>query len=149
MTPDDTRYDGNDTRPIIPPPAYETPPTATRSGRKRFAAGVLTGALILGAGAGFGGAAAWEEWGSDDSTLGDSGPTGSQTSQVVDSEDTPAPEGSVEQVAAEALPSVVKIDVAGEVRGQQATGSGSGIVLSGDGAILTNAHVVEVAAVGG
>ncbi len=135
----------DDTRPIIPPPAYETPPAAAGPGRKRFAVGVLTAALVLGAGAGVGGAAAWEEWGPDDTTIGGTTSTGSETSQVVDSGDTPAPDGSVEQVATDVLPSVVKIDVAGEVQGRQATGSGSGIVLSEDGAILTNAHVVEVA----
>ncbi len=67
------------------------------------------------------------------------------TSQVVSSPDTPAADGSVEQVAAAVLPSVVKLDVS---NGQQA-GSGSGIILSSDGQILTNNHVAEVAGNGG
>ena len=43
------------------------------------------------------------------------------------------------------LPSVVKINVTGAA----GSGSGSGIILSEDGEILTNNHVVEVAADGG
>jgi putative serine protease PepD len=59
--------------------------------------------------------------------------------------DSPAPDGSVEDVANDVLPSVVKIDV---TSGSQ-QGSGSGIILSSDGTILTNNHVVEVAEDGG
>ena len=44
----------------------------------------------------------------------------------------------VEKVAAAVLPSVVKIDV----RTAQGGGSGSGVILSSDGQILTNNHVV-------
>ncbi|WP_094288363.1 S1C family serine protease [Mycobacterium lehmannii] len=53
-----------------------------------------------------------------------------------------APAGTVEEVAARVLPSVVqlKIDLGGEGP------SGSGIVLSDDGLILTNNHVVASAA---
>jgi putative serine protease PepD len=109
---------------------------------------VLVGALLLGGGAGVAGAAAWQEWGSDDAPT--SGGTDSAGSvPVVDTGDAPAADGSVEQVAAEVLPSVVKINVAGEVQGQPASGSGSGIILSEDGEILTNDHVVELASAGG
>jgi putative serine protease PepD len=52
------------------------------------------------------------------------------------------PAGSVEQVAAKVMPSVVKLQIDS---GRQ-SGEGSGIVLTSDGLILTNNHVVAVAA---
>jgi putative serine protease PepD len=53
--------------------------------------------------------------------------------------------GSVSEVAATVLPSVVSIEVSGN--GQ--AGEGSGVVISADGKILTNNHVVAAAADGG
>lgn len=53
-----------------------------------------------------------------------------------------APAGSVEQVSAKVLPSVVKL----QVETGQGREEGSGIVLSEDGLILTNNHVVASAA---
>jgi len=96
---------------------------------------VLAGALVVGGGAGLGGAALWSAL-EDEPT---SGGTTSTTAQVVDQGDADAPAGSVQQVAAKVLPSVVKI----EVSSAQGAGSGSGAILSADGVILTNAHVVE------
>ncbi len=51
------------------------------------------------------------------------------------------PAGSVEQVAAKVVPSVVKLEVD---LGRQSE-EGSGIILSSDGLILTNNHVVAAA----
>ena len=60
---------------------------------------------------------------------------------------TPAPHPpvTIEKVAQKLLPSVTQVNVAG---GGQA-GSGTGIIISSDGQILTNNHVVESAADGG
>jgi len=51
----------------------------------------------------------------------------------------------VEAVAKQVLPSVVKINVSGP----QGAGSGSGVIITSDGEILTNNHVVELAGNGG
>jgi putative serine protease PepD len=111
-----------------------------------FASGVVAAALLVGGGAGVGGAAAYTAWHDDGTASRSSSSAGTPTtSKVVDTPSTPAPEGSVQAVAAKVLPSVVKI----EVSGAQGAGSGSGIILSSDGQILTNNHVVELAGDGG
>ena len=120
------------------------PPVQRRPRRTGLAAAVVATALVAGGAAGVGGAAAWSAL--DDSGSSSAGsPDTRTTSQVVDTPDAAAPAGSVEQVAAKVLPSVVKIDVSGA----QGAGSGSGIILSSDGEILTNNHVVELAGNGG
>jgi putative serine protease PepD len=125
--------------------ATQTAPLSVQRRPRRvgLAAAVVATALVVGAGAGVGGAAAWTAL--DDNDAGAGRTDTASTSQVVDTPDSPAADGSVEQVAARVLPSVVEIDVSGA----QGAGSGSGIILSSDGEILTNNHVVELAGEGG
>ncbi|MDP2772601.1 MAG: trypsin-like peptidase domain-containing protein [Nocardioides sp.] len=127
-----------------PPPAPTSPPTPPRRGRAGFAAAVVGASLLVGGAAGVGGAAAWNAY-DEPAATSTADPTARTTSEVVSTPDIDAPEGSVEQVAASVLPSVVKLDVAGA----QGAGSGSGIILSSDGQILTNAHVADAAGEGG
>ena len=127
----------------LPNVAYEraVPPPAPIERKRRpgaFAAAVVAAALVVGAGAGVGGAAVWTSQ-NDANTASPSAPR--STSPVVDTPAAASGDGSIEQVAQTVLPSVVKIDVSG-AEGQ---GSGSGIILTSDGQILTNNHVAAVA----
>ncbi|MFC6154314.1 S1C family serine protease [Nocardioides yefusunii] len=104
--------------------------------RRGAAAGIALGSLVLGAVAGFGGAALYDAI--DDDASSTSGIT-SSSANVIDQGRSDAGTGTVESVAAKVLPSVVQIEVAGS----SGSGTGSGIVLSEDGRILTNNHVVD------
>ena len=129
-------------------PIWHSPPAPVEKPRRRagFAVAVVTASVLAGGAAGVGGAAAWDEWGTTEPAAVQATTT---TSPISDTSDDPAPapaaDGSVQAVAETVLPSVVKINVVGE----QESGSGSGIILSEDGRILTNHHVVEVAEDGG
>ena len=125
------------------PPAPAAAPTAPPArGRKGFAAAVVAASLVVGGAAGFGGAAAWSALDDDPASSGNDPAV--TTSQVVDTPEGELQPGSVQDVAETVLPSVVRIDV----RSGQGGGSGSGIVLSSDGQILTNEHVIAAAGEG-
>ena len=140
ITPPSDWSDHSDTPHAFGPPVGPPPPQRRR--RTGLAAAVVATSLLVGGGAGLGGAAVWDATHEE--------PTSSQqaaattTATVADQGDVPAVAGSVESVAQDVLPSVVKIDVTGA----EGSGSGSGIVLDSGGMILTNNHVVE-SAVGG
>jgi len=99
-------------------------------------------AVLAGGLAGVGGAAGFDTVRSEAPAGGDRSDT-LQTASPSSVE--PAMDGSVEAVASRLLPSVVKINVAG----QAGVGNGTGIIMSADGQVLTNNHVVESAAEGG
>jgi putative serine protease PepD len=144
-------------RPLFPPPptppeqplGHTQPQTVmppSRPGRgRRFGALLVAAALVVGGAAGVGGAAAFNALDDEGGGSTSSGDGSTTASQVVNTPDTPAEDGSVEQVAKEVLPSVVEL----EVQGSQGAGSGSGIILNSDGLILTNNHVAEIAENGG
>jgi putative serine protease PepD len=108
--------------------------------KKRGLALVAATALLVGTAGGVGGAAVYS---ATNETTGNS----SVTAPLNSGQAAPvsAPDGSVQKAAATVLPSVVKIGV----MTQQGAATGSGIVLSKDGLIVTNNHVVADAGAGG
>jgi putative serine protease PepD len=147
-----TGTDAQHTQPI--PPTYgaqaglpaqhptQAPPRERSRGRAGLVAAVLATSLLVGGGAGIGGAAWWDA--TQDGSDGSSAGSPVSTSPVSSESEAPPADGSVESVAQKVLPSVVKIDVSTA----QGAGSGSGIILTADGTILTNNHVVEGAEAG-
>ncbi|MBV9353088.1 MAG: trypsin-like peptidase domain-containing protein, partial [Mycobacterium sp.] len=127
----------------VPPGPAGGPPPGMPQRRSR--AGLLTvGALaiaVVSAGIG-GGVASVVEHGRYVAG-GPGGMLGAGAAPTVPAANAPA--GTVEQVAAKVVPSVVMLETD---LGRQSE-EGSGIVLSSDGLILTNNHVVSAAANGG
>lgn len=121
-----------------PPPAMPPQQRPPRRGASLVAAAVLAGAL-----AGVGGAAGYDAVTRPETV--EPSATTALDAPVAGASAAAAPRGSVQDVAQQVLPSVVQINV----KGPQLADSGTGIVLSSDGQILTNNHVVEAAAQSG
>ena len=136
--------------PTTPPPPGTAvlPPPGTSTGKKSGkGVGVILGAtglsLVVGAAAGVGGAAYYQHEHPQNSSSVSTVGTGS-SSPIVQSNGS-GDQTTIENVAKAVLPSVVKI----EAQGGKELGTGSGIILTADGKILTNNHVVDFAAKAG
>lgn len=134
-----------DQAPYVPSGGVYTVPPQSQAPKRRagvgtaFAVALVTG-LAAGGGAGY-------VAGSAGSSQSVDAPSGEQAQENAlenpsVSNAAEAPDGSVEKVAAQVLPSVVSIEVATRSGGAE----GSGSIISSDGYVLTNHHVIAAGA---
>lgn len=127
-----------DAQPTLPiPGSTGAVPTATKAPKKSSGAGKVVGlivaAAIVGGAAGLGGAYAGVTWFAPVSASPAAGPS---TVTVNDTDSV----NQTTAIAAKVVPSVVTI----EATGSSAAGTGSGVVLTEDGYVVTNTHVVTL-----
>ncbi|MBW0105492.1 trypsin-like peptidase domain-containing protein [Pseudonocardia sp. KRD-291] len=127
-------YGGSGAPPTSTYPPFGVGPTPPPRRPRRAMTGIVAAALaagLVGGGVGFGGAYALMD------TSG-GGSTALSSASNPASASTPA-DGTVAGAAAKAMPSTVDI----QVRTAQGTAEGSGVILTSDGDVLTNNHVVS------
>ncbi len=113
-------------------PSTGTPAAHKPAGTGAKVAGILVAAALVGGGAGIGGAALWSSMNGGGQERA-SGPV----TAIVNNPETAT---LTTEIAAKVVPSVVTLDVSGRTQ----AGSGSGVILSSDGYVLTNTHVVTL-----
>jgi len=130
---------GHPQPPSQPPTASPVPPPPPGRGRRAVAVLTAAGLMLVSA---TGGALLALNLDDNNTTTT---PVATSLSSPASGSSNSAPDEPLSQAAAAVLPSVVSISFdAGQV-----AGSGSGIIISTDGQILTNNHVVEAVANGG
>jgi putative serine protease PepD len=114
------------------------PVPAERPAKSRKTSTLVAATTALALIAGFGGGYLGSELSSNSAASADSSLTQLNTSAPV-SDRTPAPAGSIQAVASKVLPSTVSVLASSN----SSAGEGSGVILTADGLILTNNHVVD------
>ncbi|MGV9795617.1 trypsin-like peptidase domain-containing protein [Gordonia sp. NPDC003422] len=133
-TPPGTRPETAGLAPVGDPYGAPEPAKKKRSGvgKTLLVIGAVLLALVAG---GIGGFLSAKVFDSDSDPASNNRPLGGDKS----TDQPAAPPGSVQDVAARVLPSVVSIDV---TEGSQ-SGEGSGVVIDSNGVIMTNNHVIS------
>jgi S1-C subfamily serine protease len=126
-----TGYGGYGTAPLGSPADPAAVPPTRRSGRLRIGVAGLVAGAVIGGGAGAGVVTLWDH----PAATSASGPA-AQSVVIKD----PQNATTATAAAAKAAPSVVTIYVTND----STSGSGSGVVLTDDGYVLTNNHVVTL-----
>lgn len=134
-----------DQAPYVPSGGVYTVPPQSQTPKRRAGVGTafavaLVTALAAGGGAGYVAGSAGSSQSADVPSWEQAQENALENPSVSNAAE--APDGSVEKVAAQVLPSVVSIEVATRSGGAE----GSGSIISSDGYVLTNHHVIAAGA---